>query len=98
MGYLIGLGLFEAGLFGSADRCDLPWFWAMIAVTTLIVAGSLPAFYLAHLLIAALDVGRFDWSGPLPAGVHAAGLMSYAAGMGVAMWAVSVNRLLPGIW
>jgi protein-S-isoprenylcysteine O-methyltransferase Ste14 len=55
-------------------------------------AISLP-FYAAHLVVAGLDAGRFGWSGSsIPAAGHAAGLVAYACGMGLAMWAMAVNR------
>jgi protein-S-isoprenylcysteine O-methyltransferase Ste14 len=47
---------------------------------------------LAHLVVAGLDVGRFGWSGPIPVAVHAAALVGYAGGMGLAVWAMTTNR------
>jgi len=49
-------------------------------------------FFLAHLIVAGLDVGRFGWSGSVPLVVHAAGLIAYVSGMGLAMRAMVVNR------
>jgi protein-S-isoprenylcysteine O-methyltransferase Ste14 len=48
--------------------------------------------YLGHLIVAGLDAGRFHWSGPIPWFVHAAGLAGYACGLGLAVWAMAVNR------
>ncbi|QDV36886.1 methyltransferase family protein [Tautonia plasticadhaerens] len=47
---------------------------------------------LAHLVVAGLDVGRFGWSGPIPAVVQAVALAGYAAGMGLSLWAMAANR------
>jgi protein-S-isoprenylcysteine O-methyltransferase Ste14 len=49
-------------------------------------------FYMAHLIIAGLDVGRFNWSGPVPALVQGGGLAGYSCGLGLAVWAMKVNR------
>lgn len=48
--------------------------------------------FLAHLVIAGLDAGRFHWSGDVPWWVHAAGLVMYTLGLWVTFWAMSVNR------
>src|SRR4051812_25003386 len=42
---------------------------------------------LAHLVVAGVDVGRFDWSGPIPLTVRVLGLIGYVAGIGLSMWA-----------
>lgn len=52
---------------------------------------------LAHLVVAGLDVGRFGWTGPLPAGVQAGALVSYAAGLALAFWAVRTNRFFSSV-
>src|SRR3954470_13730846 len=49
-------------------------------------------FVLLHLVVAGLDVGRFGWSGSVPLPVHVAGLAGYCAGLGLAVWAMAVNR------
>jgi protein-S-isoprenylcysteine O-methyltransferase Ste14 len=49
-------------------------------------------FYLAHLVVAGLDVGRWHGSGPIPPWVQGIGLAVYACGLGIAMWAMAVNR------
>jgi protein-S-isoprenylcysteine O-methyltransferase Ste14 len=109
---------FGAVLFGSAGRLDLPWFWALMAVYTVYMAGMvlrldpdlarerlrprepghdrwfraiLIPIYVAHFVIAGLDVGRFGWSGVVPAWVHALGLAAYTAGLLLAGRAMSVN-------
>lgn len=46
----------------------------------------------SHLVVAGLDVGRFHWSGTLPPGVQAAGLVGFTAGLSVVLWGVAVNR------
>jgi len=48
-------------------------------------------FLLSHLAIAALDGGRFGWSGPLAPAVHVLGLIGYCAGFSLALWAMTVN-------
>jgi protein-S-isoprenylcysteine O-methyltransferase Ste14 len=50
------------------------------------------AFIVAHLVVAALDAGRFGWSPALPDGVRAAALLAYAAGVRLSMRAMAVNR------
>ena len=49
-------------------------------------------FLLAHLIVAGLDVGRFQWSRPVPAGVQAVALLGYAAGMALSVYAMASNR------
>ena len=49
-------------------------------------------FFLAHWVIAGLDVGRFHWSDTVPPAMQFGGLVGMAATMGLAAWAVSVNR------
>ncbi|HEV8293555.1 MAG TPA: isoprenylcysteine carboxylmethyltransferase family protein [Tepidisphaeraceae bacterium] len=49
-------------------------------------------FVLLHLVVAALDVGRFGWSGNVGLAVHVVGLVGYCAGLGLAVWAMAVNR------
>jgi protein-S-isoprenylcysteine O-methyltransferase Ste14 len=44
------------------------------------------------LVIAGLDVGGFHWSGTVPVVVHIGGLVGVVATLGLAAWAVSVNR------
>lgn len=49
-------------------------------------------FVLLHLVVAALDVGRFGWSGNLALPIHLAGTLGYCAGLALAVWAMAVNR------
>jgi protein-S-isoprenylcysteine O-methyltransferase Ste14 len=49
-------------------------------------------FLLAHLIVAGLDVGRFHWSRPIPAGVQAVALIGYSAGMALSVCAMVNNR------
>lgn len=49
-------------------------------------------FLLCHLIVAGLDVGRFQWSGSVPLAVHVGGFVGYAGGLGLTVWAVVVNR------
>ncbi len=48
--------------------------------------------YLTHLVVAGLDVGRWNWSGLIPLWVQGIGLAEYACGLGIAIWAMAVNR------
>jgi protein-S-isoprenylcysteine O-methyltransferase Ste14 len=48
-------------------------------------------------ILAALDVGRFHWSDSVPLAVQILGLLSVAAGLGVAVWAVAVNRFFSSV-
>jgi len=57
----------------------------------LIVLVGLP-LYLAHLIIAGLDAGRFHWSDHVSRGAQIVGLPVLAASWGLAAWAVVVNR------
>src|SRR5687768_245207 len=49
-------------------------------------------FIFAHLIVAGLDVGRFQWSRAMPAGVQAVALIGYAAGMAMSVCAMANNR------
>ena len=57
----------------------------------LIVLVGLP-LYLAHLIIAGLDVGRFHWSVQVGRGAQIASLPVLAASWALVAWAVVVNR------
>ena len=56
------------------------------------VRKLLTPLFLAHYVVAALDVGRFHWSGTVPAPIHLAGLAGYALGLGFTYWAMRTNR------
>jgi protein-S-isoprenylcysteine O-methyltransferase Ste14 len=56
----------------------------------LLLVGT-PA-YLAHYVIAGLDVGRFHWSDRVPPGVQIAGLAVYGASWALVWRAMTVNR------
>ncbi|MCG3197555.1 MAG: hypothetical protein GHCLOJNM_02041 [bacterium] len=45
-----------------------------------------------HLVIAGLDMGRYQWSPPLPLWAHLLGLLIYTLGSGCSFWAMGVNR------
>jgi protein-S-isoprenylcysteine O-methyltransferase Ste14 len=47
---------------------------------------------LGSLVIAGLDVGRFQWTGPLPIAIQAAGFVPYLLGLALAAWAMRENR------
>lgn len=48
--------------------------------------------FLSHIVIAALDVGHFHWSDSVPLLAQIAALGTYTTGMGLAAWAMAVNR------
>ncbi len=59
-------------------------FWHVVLV-------ALPC-WLAHLVVAGLDVGRFHWSTPLPPAVQVLGLAISFASWGLVLRAMVVNR------
>jgi protein-S-isoprenylcysteine O-methyltransferase Ste14 len=52
---------------------------------------------LLHWIVAGLDRGRFHWSDDVPAWLRAAGLIAVAAGYGLALWAMLVNRFFSSV-
>lgn len=48
--------------------------------------------FLAHAVMGFLDVGRFHWSDSVPYALRLAGLVGFAAGMGLFAWGMAVNR------
>ncbi len=57
----------------------------------------LKALIWAHLIFAALDIGRLHWSDSVPSGLQVAGLVGFAAGFGVAIWAMIINRFFSSV-
>ena len=57
----------------------------------------LKALIWTHLIFAALDVGRLHWSESVPSGLQIAGLVGFAAGFGVAVWAMFINRFFSSV-
>lgn len=57
-----------------------------------LTVGVLLLTLATHWGIAGLDVGRFHWSGVMPLAVQLAGLLGYAVGIGLLVWATLVNR------
>jgi len=49
-------------------------------------------FFLGHLIVAGLDVGRYHWSAPMPTWLSVLGLLLLAASMSLSTWAVHTNR------
>ncbi|MCZ6543656.1 MAG: isoprenylcysteine carboxylmethyltransferase family protein [Planctomycetota bacterium] len=49
-------------------------------------------FFLAHLIVAGLDVGRFHFSDTVPVWLRTVGLAGMAVFLALPLWAVSVNR------
>ena len=49
-------------------------------------------FFVGHLVVAGLDVGRFHWSGRFAIGLQIAGLAGMAISMTLSVWAMRVNR------
>src|SRR5438045_664690 len=52
----------------------------------------LALFLIVHLIVAALDAGRFHWSPLAPAPVRAIALLIYTAGVVLSLRALAVNR------
>ena len=50
-----------------------------------------------HWIVAGLDRGRFHWSDCVPAWLRAAALVAVAAGYGLALWAMLVNRFFSSV-
>lgn len=67
---------------GAKDREDL---WA-IGVA-----------FLAHLVLATLDIGRFHWSDTVPPTLQALGFVAYAVGLALSVWAMGVNRFFSSV-
>jgi protein-S-isoprenylcysteine O-methyltransferase Ste14 len=53
--------------------------------------------WVAQHVVAGLDVGRFHWGDGVPLAVQVLGLLAVAAGLGVAVWAVAVNRFFSSV-
>ena len=49
-------------------------------------------FFFGHLVVAGLDVGRYDWSGRLPVAVQVVALMEIIVSIAFSAWAVRTNR------
>ena len=44
-----------------------------------------------HLVVGALDVGRFHWSDSVPSALQVAGLVAFGGGLAFAVWAMAAN-------
>jgi len=53
--------------------------------------------YLALLVVAGLDVGRFGWTGDLPWGVYVVAVAVYLVGQAIFIWAKQVNRYFSSV-
>ncbi len=51
----------------------------------------------AHLIVAALDLGRWELSDTVPRALAVAGLIGFASGFGLAVWAMIVNRFFSAV-
>jgi len=49
-------------------------------------------FWVAHLVVAGLDVGHFHWSAHFPLALQAVGMIVFAAMYALVVWAICVNR------
>lgn len=54
-------------------------------------AAILP-FFIGHLVVAGLDVGRYEWGGRLPVAVQVVALMEIIVSIAFSAWAVRTNR------
>ncbi len=50
-----------------------------------------------HLIVAALDLGRWELSDTVPRALAVAGLIGFASGFGLAVWAMIVNRFFSAV-
>jgi protein-S-isoprenylcysteine O-methyltransferase Ste14 len=57
---------------------------------------GLPA-YLGHFVVAGLDVGRYQWSAPMPIWVQVTAVVVWAASWSWVMWAMTVNRFFSSV-
>jgi protein-S-isoprenylcysteine O-methyltransferase Ste14 len=57
---------------------------------------STPMFFV-QLVIAGLDVGRYGWTGPLPAGAYILGLLVFLAGHSLFLWAKATNAYFSSV-
>ncbi len=53
--------------------------------------------FVAHLLVAGLDRGRFHWSDSVPRWLRVIGFLSLATGYALSFWAMRVNRFFSSI-
>jgi protein-S-isoprenylcysteine O-methyltransferase Ste14 len=49
-------------------------------------------FFTTHLVVAGLDIGRYQWSGRMAIGIQIAAVVGLAASVTLSVWAASVNR------
>jgi protein-S-isoprenylcysteine O-methyltransferase Ste14 len=56
------------------------------------LAQVLKLLLTAHLVVAALDAGRFHWSDSVPTGLQWTGLAGFAVGWALPVWSMIVNR------
>ena len=62
-----------------------------------ILGWLLSAVFLAHLVVAGLDAGRYHWSDGVPPGLRLLGLVGISGGCGLMIWAVWVNRFFSSV-
>jgi protein-S-isoprenylcysteine O-methyltransferase Ste14 len=73
-------GLLQQRLhMGQGDVSDWPYRLAL--------GGG----FIIHYIIAGLDIGRFHWSDSVPLAVQIIGLVAFAAGLWLGIWAATVN-------
>jgi len=53
--------------------------------------------FLAHWVIAGLDVGRFHWSSSVPVALQVIGLIGFGCGFGLVAWSTLVNQFYVGV-
>ena len=50
-----------------------------------------------HLVVAGVDVGRYHWSDAVPQALQWLGMLVFAAGWGLTLWAMHVNRFFSSV-
>lgn len=67
---------------GGEDRLTVPLFLVS---------------FLAHWIIAGLDVGRFHWSSSVPLALQVVGVVGFGIGFGLVAWSTLVNQFYIGV-
>ena len=100
-GFWVYVAIFAAMMVAVVRRRSIP----ACCVSACVRAVNAPPLALhlfalvlvLHWIVAGLDRGRFHWSDDVPAWLRAAGLIAVAAGYGLALWAMLVNRFFSSV-